>query len=145
MAVVARKNVVQVVPNRGDRFASLLLDPDPCEKCQDSASGGAPNRDVVDDVHVRLVLLRVERDQAHTASAWVRAPAGRSVKLRLRELKGGSVVRSRVVTVTGDGGWRLVLVTSATTAGGTSLSVEILASLTTSSKAQVDDVSLKRN
>ena len=81
----------------------------------------------------------------YTASAWVRAPAGRSVKLRLRELNAGSVVRSRVVTVTGDGGWRQLVVTSATTAGGTSLSVEILASLTTSSKAQVDDVSLKRN
>jgi hypothetical protein len=76
----------------------------------------------------------------YTASAWVHAPAGRTVRLRLRELSGGSVVRSRSVTTTGDDAWRLLVVTSAAASGGTSLSVEILASLTTSSKARVDDV-----
>jgi hypothetical protein len=81
----------------------------------------------------------------YTASAWVQAPSGRSLTLRLRELNGGSVLRSRLVTVTGDGGWRQLVVTSAATSGGTSLSVEIVASLTTSSKAHVDDVSLKEN
>jgi hypothetical protein len=81
----------------------------------------------------------------YTASAWVRAPAGRLVTLRLRELNGGLVLRSSVATVTGDGGWRQLVVTSGVTAGHTSLSVEILASLTTRSKVRVDDVSLKRN
>jgi hypothetical protein len=81
----------------------------------------------------------------YTASVWVRAPAGRTVKLRLRELRGGSVVRSRVVTVAGTGGWRQLVVTSASTAGGTSLSVEVVASLAGTSRARVDDVSLRRN
>jgi hypothetical protein len=81
----------------------------------------------------------------YTASAWVHAPAGRTVKLRVRELRSGSLVRSRVVTMTGSGAWRQLLVTSGATAGDTSLSVQVLASLTTSSKARVDDVSLKRN
>ena len=61
----------------------------------------------------------------YTASVWVRAPRGRAVKLRLRELRGGSVVRSRVATITGNGGWRQLVVTSAPTAGGTWLSVEV--------------------
>jgi hypothetical protein len=81
----------------------------------------------------------------YTASVWVRAPGGRTVTLRLRELSGGSVVRSRVATVTGNGGWRQLVVTSATANGGTSISLEILVSLTTSGKAYADDVSLKRN
>jgi hypothetical protein len=81
----------------------------------------------------------------YTASVWVRAPAGRSVRLRLRELSGGSVVNSWTAAVTGDGGWRQLVVTGAAAAGGTSLSVEVLASLTTKSKAHVDDVSLMRS
>ena len=81
----------------------------------------------------------------YTASAWVRAPVGRTVKLRLRELRGGAVVRSRVATVAGNGGWLRLVVTSAATAGGTSLSFEVLASLSGTSKARVDDVSLRRN
>lgn len=81
----------------------------------------------------------------YTASAWVRAPAGRSVKLRLRELNGaGSVIRTRVVAVTGDGAWRQLVATSAATIGGTALSAQVLVSLTTSLKAHVDDVSLRR-
>ncbi len=79
----------------------------------------------------------------YTASAWVRAPAGRLVTLRIREFEGGSVVRTRVGTVTGNGGWRQLVLTSTATAEGTSLSVEILAALTRGSKAYIDDVSLE--
>jgi hypothetical protein len=79
----------------------------------------------------------------YAASVWLRAPTGRSVTLRLRELRNGSLVRSNVVTVTGDGTWRQVALTSAPTAGGTSLGVEVVASLTAGSSAYVDDVSLK--
>ena len=81
----------------------------------------------------------------YSASAWVRAPAGRTVRLRLRELAGTSVVRTSTATVTANGAWQQVVSTSAATAGGHSLSVEVLASLAKGSKAQVDDLSLKRN
>ncbi len=81
---------------------------------------------------------------SYVASAWVRAPAGRTVRLRVRELSGSSVVRSTVATSTGDGAWRQLLVTSAPTSSGTRLSVEILVSLAKGTKAQVDDVSLQR-
>jgi hypothetical protein len=81
----------------------------------------------------------------YTASAWVRAPAGGAVTLRLRELSGGSVIRSRVATLTGNGGWQQLVVTGGATSGGTSLTVEVVASLSSGSKAQVDDVSLKKN
>ena len=79
----------------------------------------------------------------YTASAWVRAPAGRTVTLRLRELSGATVIRSSVVTLIGDGTWRQLTVPSGAASGGTSLSVEIVASLVAGTKAQVDDVSLK--
>jgi hypothetical protein len=82
---------------------------------------------------------------SYVASAWVRAPAGRTVRLRVRELRGSSLVRSAVTTVTGDGGWRQLVVTSAATAGGTTLSVEVIVSLARGSRAQVDDVSLRRS
>jgi hypothetical protein len=81
----------------------------------------------------------------YAASAWVRAPVGSSLKLRLRELNGGSVVHSALATVNGDGGWHKLALTTAPAAGGTALSVELLASLTPGSAAQVDDVSLKRS
>ena len=81
----------------------------------------------------------------YTASAWVRAPAGRTLTLRLRELSGGSTVRTSVATVTGNGGWLQLVVTTPATVAGRSLSVEVVASLATSINAQVDDVSLKRN
>jgi hypothetical protein len=81
----------------------------------------------------------------YAASAWVRAPAGRTVTLRVRELSGTTVVRSTVATVAGTGGWQQLAFTSPAAAGGTSLSVEILVSLTTSLKAYVDDLSLKRS
>jgi hypothetical protein len=80
----------------------------------------------------------------YTATAWVRAPVGRAIKLRLRELRGSTVVRTKVVTVTGTGAWRQVSVAS-TAAGGTSLSVEVRVSLAPGAKAYVDDVSLRRN
>ncbi len=81
----------------------------------------------------------------YTASVWVRAPAGRTVRLRVRELNGGFVVRTRTATVTGNGGWRQLVVTSAATGAGRTLGVEVVVSLTTSAKAYVDDVSLRRN
>jgi len=49
-----------------------------------------------------------------------------------------------VTTLTADGGWKQVAVTSRATAGGTSLSLEVVVSLARATKAQVDDVSLKR-
>jgi hypothetical protein len=81
----------------------------------------------------------------YTASVWVRAPAGRTVTLRLRELSGTTLIHARVVTATGDGTWRLLTVPSGAASGGTSLSAEIVASLVAGTKAQVDDVSLKRS
>jgi hypothetical protein len=67
------------------------------------------------------------------------------VRLRLRELSGSSVLRSRTATVTGNGAWQRLAVTSAATSGGTSLSVEVLVSLTTALRADVDDVTLTRS
>ena len=80
----------------------------------------------------------------YMASAWVRAPAGRTVTLRLRELSGDTVVRSTFATATGNGAWQKLLVASAATTGGTSLSVEVITTLNKGPKAHVDDVSLKR-
>jgi hypothetical protein len=48
------------------------------------------------------------------------------------------------VTITGNGSWRQLVLTSAPAAGGTSLGIEIVVSLTTTTKAYVDDVSLTR-
>ena len=80
----------------------------------------------------------------YVASAWVRAPAGRTVRLRVRELSGSTVVRATVTTVTGSGAWQQLLVTSAPTSGGTRLSLEVLASLARGTKAHIDDTSLRR-
>jgi hypothetical protein len=82
---------------------------------------------------------------SYIASAWVRAPAGRAVTLRVRELSGSTLVRSTVVTVAGEGSWRQLAVMTAAASGGTTLSVEIVVSLTKGSKAQVDDVSVRRS
>ncbi|TML70843.1 MAG: hypothetical protein E6G14_04265 [Actinobacteria bacterium] len=81
----------------------------------------------------------------YAASAWVQAPAGRSLTLRLRELSGGTLVRTSLVTLTATGSWQQLAVTSAATAGSTSLSVEVVASLVAGSKAYADDVSLTRS
>jgi carbohydrate binding protein with CBM4/9 domain len=80
----------------------------------------------------------------YAASAWVRAPSGRTVRVRVRELSGSSVLRTSTATVSGTGGWRQVAVTTTPATGGTSLSVEVVVSLTKTGTAQVDDVSLKR-
>jgi hypothetical protein len=80
----------------------------------------------------------------HVAIAWVRAPAGRTVTLRLRERSGSTVVRTSVATATGTGAWQQVVLTSAAASGGTSLSFEAVVSLVKGTTAQVDDVSLKR-
>jgi hypothetical protein len=80
----------------------------------------------------------------YTASAWVLAPAGRMVRLRVRELSGSSVVRSSVKTATADGGWDQLVVTTAAASGGSRLSVEVVASLARGAQARVDDVWLQR-
>jgi hypothetical protein len=83
--------------------------------------------------------------QTYVASAWVRAPAMRTVTLRLRELSGGSLVRSSIVTLTADGTWRQLTLTGAPASGDTSLSVEVVVSLASGTSANVDDVSLKQS
>ncbi len=80
----------------------------------------------------------------YAASAWVKAPAGRTITLRLREYRGSTVVKFRTVVVTATGAWQQVAVSLPPAAGGTSISVDVLVSLTTSLKAQVDDVTLRR-
>lgn len=80
----------------------------------------------------------------YAGSTWVRAPAGRSVTLRLREYRGSKVIAVRTSTVTGTGAWQQVAVQSAPAAGSTSISIDILVSLPTNLKAQVDDVSLRK-
>jgi hypothetical protein len=79
------------------------------------------------------------------ASAWVRAPAGRSVTVRVRELRGTSTVRSASLKVTASGGWMQLAVKTKAASGGTSLSVEVVGSLVKGTNAYVDDVSLKRS
>jgi hypothetical protein len=82
--------------------------------------------------------------RVYAASAWVKAPAGRSVTLRVREYRGSRLVDVRTTTVTGTGAWQQVAVNSAPAAGGTGISVDVLVTLPSSLKAQVDDVSLRR-
>ena len=67
------------------------------------------------------------------------------MRLRVREYYGSTVIRSWMVTVAGNGAWRQLSLKTAAAYGGTSLGIEILASLATSQKAQVDDLSLKRS
>jgi carbohydrate binding protein with CBM4/9 domain len=81
----------------------------------------------------------------YTAVVWVRAPAGRTVTLRLRERRGSTIVRTTVVSATGTGVWQQLALSSPGAAGATSLSVEVVASLVGGTTAQVDDVSLKRS
>ncbi len=81
---------------------------------------------------------------AYAATAWVKAPAGRPVTLRLRQYRGTTVVQAWTAVVTGTGGWQSLAVSSAAVGAGDSISVDVIASLTASQKAQVDDVSLKR-
>ncbi len=81
----------------------------------------------------------------YAASAWVRAAAGRTTRLRVREYRGGTLVRTSSVTLTADGTWRQLVLTTAAAAGGTSLSLDVLVSLVKGSAANVDDVSLKQN
>jgi hypothetical protein len=81
----------------------------------------------------------------HTAVVWVRAPAGRSVTLRLRERRNSTTVRTSQVTVTGTGAWQQLTLASAAASGGTSLSLEVVVSLSAGVSAQVDDVSLQRS
>jgi hypothetical protein len=81
----------------------------------------------------------------YAATAWVRAPAGRMTLVRVREYRGGTLVRTSSVTATGDGTWRQLVLTTAAAAGGTSLSLDVLVSLVKGTTAQVDDVSLKQS
>ncbi len=80
----------------------------------------------------------------YAGSAWVNAPAGRSVTLRIREYRGSKVVRSQTTVVAGTGGWQQVNVQSAPAAGGTSISLDVLVSMTSTMRARIDDVSLRR-
>jgi hypothetical protein len=81
----------------------------------------------------------------YRASAWVLAPAGRLVTLRVRERNGsGAIVRSTVASATASGGWQQLALTATAKASGSTLGVEVLASLARGSKAQVDDLSLQR-
>ncbi len=80
----------------------------------------------------------------YAGSAWVHAPAGRSVTLRIREYRGSKVVRFRTAVVTGAGEWQLVTVQSAPTAAGNSISLDVLVSLTSTMCARIDDVSLRK-
>jgi len=82
--------------------------------------------------------------ETYAASAWVRAPAGRIVTLRLRERSGSTIVRTTAATTTGTGSWQQVVLTSAAASGGTSLSFEAVVALVKGTTAQVDDLSLKR-
>ena len=81
---------------------------------------------------------------AYRAAAWVHAPAGRSVTLRLREYRGSTVVRSSTAVATGTGAWQALAVTSPPAAAGSSISVDVLVSLTTGTRARIDDLSLTR-
>ena len=80
----------------------------------------------------------------YEATAWVKAPAGRSVTLRIREYRGSTVAQARTAVVTGTGGWQSLTVRSTAVAGASSISVDVIASLTSTQTAQVDDVSLRR-
>jgi hypothetical protein len=81
----------------------------------------------------------------YRASAWVLAPAGRLVTLRVRERNGGgAILRSTLASATASGGWQQLALTATATAGGSALGIEVLASLARGSKAQVDDLSLQR-
>ena len=79
----------------------------------------------------------------YAGSAWVKAPAGRTVTLRLREYRGSRLVQARTSVGTATGSWQQLTAT-ATAGGGTSISIDVLVSLTTSLRAQVDDVALRR-
>ena len=91
-----------------------------------------------------LTALAAVLGVAGGGAAWVRAPAGRTVTVRVREFRGSKVVQARTSTVTATGAWQQVTVASSPAAGGTSISIDVLASLGTSDRAQVDDVSLRR-
>jgi hypothetical protein len=80
----------------------------------------------------------------YAGSAWVNAPAGRSVTLRIREYRGSKVIAWRTAVVTGTGSWQQVSVQSAPAAGGTAISIDVLVSLTSIMRARIDDVSLRR-
>jgi hypothetical protein len=80
----------------------------------------------------------------YAGSAWVNAPAGGAVTVRLREYRGSKVVQSRTTVATGTGAWQQVSVESPPAAGGTSISLDVLVSLNSGIRAHVDDVCLRR-
>lgn len=80
----------------------------------------------------------------YAAKAWVRAPAGRAITLRLRERSRTTTVRTTAATATATGGWQQLALTSAPAAGATLLGIEVVVSLPKNGRAQVDDVSLQR-
>lgn len=80
----------------------------------------------------------------YVAAVWVRAPAGRSVTLRLRERNGSTTVRSATRVASGTGAWQRLEITGFRAAGGTRVGVEVVVSLARGTRAQIDDVSLQR-
>ncbi|HVE24998.1 MAG TPA: carbohydrate binding domain-containing protein [Sporichthya sp.] len=84
------------------------------------------------------------RGAVYAGSAWVKAPAGRSVTVRVREYRNSKLVRVKTSVATGTGSWQQLRVTSAPADGGTSISVDVIVSLTSTLRAQIDDISLRR-
>jgi hypothetical protein len=80
----------------------------------------------------------------YQGSAWVKARAGRTVTLRLREYEDSTVVRYATTVTRATGSWQQVSVTGVAANGGTSISIDVLVSLTTNLRAHVDDISLRR-
>jgi hypothetical protein len=74
----------------------------------------------------------------------VRVPGGRTVTLRVRESRGSKLVRATTSTATGTGAWQQLTVQGEPVAGGTSISVDVIVSLTSSLRAQIDDVGLRK-
>ena len=76
------------------------------------------------------------------ATAWVAAPAGKAVRLRLRELDStGAVVADPVAAATATGGWQQLAVDRTTAGGPLDLNVWAL-SMGAADVLRVDDVSL---
>jgi hypothetical protein len=80
----------------------------------------------------------------YAGSAWVKAPAGRAISVRVREYRGSRLVQARTAAATATGSWQQLHVTAPAAAGGSSISIDVLVSLPTNLRAQVDDVSLRR-
>jgi hypothetical protein len=81
----------------------------------------------------------------YTGSAWVKAASGWAITLRIREYSGSKVVRSKTVTMIGNGAWQQRNVVSDPAGAGHSISVDVSVAVLATVKALVDDVSLIKN